>query len=69
MKIFTVVSLDRFKLWGIEGDFQADNEDGAIQEAKRVVTELKIGDRLYPKAFEVGNGELEDFIKNNPFID
>lgn len=67
-KTWTVVSLDKDKKWGIEGDFEADDEDDAITLGQGLAIKNN-AKRITFHAFLANSKELEDFIDDHDFID
>lgn len=67
---YIVVSFDGIE-WGIEGDFNANDEGGAIRKALHKYQSLKSEDeneRGDFKAFKAKSKELEEFINNHKFV-
>ena len=68
-KTWTVVSQDAHgKKWGIEGDFEADDEDDAIELGQAQAIKYKAKRSMF-HAFLANSKELEDFMDDHDFID
>ena len=68
-KTWTVVSQDTVtKKWGIEGDFDADDEDDAVTIGKAQAIKHGMKRNIF-YAFPEDSKELNDFIDDNDFID
>jgi len=67
---YVVVSFDGTQ-WGIEGDFYAHDESGAIRQGSQKHKILKSEDEQEHvdfKAFKAKSKELEEFIYNHNFV-
>lgn len=68
-KTWTVVSQDTAtKKWGIEGDFDADDEDDAVTLGQTQAIKHGMKRNMF-YAFPENSKELNDFMDDNDFID
>jgi hypothetical protein len=66
---YTVVSQDLFSYkWGIEGDFEAYDEDDAMYQAKSQAKKYGAKRQMF-NVFLANSDELKDFMNTHYFID